>query len=157
MRSMKTKSLYLILLLFISGTFVACKKEFTPEEQLNKDIELIRDYLNNAGLSATQDESGLFYIIKVLGDSITKPSLTSTVTVDYRGYLLDGTRFDSVQSFRSKLNRLIEGWQIGIPLIYKGGEIDLYIPSTLAYGKYQVGEIPPNSPLIFEIKLLKVE
>jgi FKBP-type peptidyl-prolyl cis-trans isomerase FkpA len=73
--------------------------------------------------------------------------------------LLDGRVFDQ-QADATKtgwvLGSLIAGWQIGLPLIQKGGEIKLIIPSSLGYG-CDNGALPPNSILYFDIHLVDVQ
>jgi FKBP-type peptidyl-prolyl cis-trans isomerase len=83
---------------------------------------------------------------------------TDTVKIFYKGYLFsDGTIFDqTTDSPRSfPLNRLIQGWQIGLPLLKTGGKIKLVIPSHLAYSiRTRSPKIPPNSTLVFEIEVV---
>ena len=84
-----------------------------------------------------------------------------TVTVNYVGWLTNGTRFDSSvargQPAQFSLNNVIQGWQEGIPGMQPGGIRRLYIPSALAYGTAGNSNgsvpIPPNSDLVFEIQL----
>jgi FKBP-type peptidyl-prolyl cis-trans isomerase len=87
----------------------------------------------------------------------TQPALTNTVSTVYTGKLLNNTQFDaSANPVSFLLSGVIKGWQIGIPLIKKGGRIKLVIPSSLAYGCNGSGSIPPNSPLYFEVTLTDV-
>lgn len=92
----------------------------------------------------------------------TGPAVTSasTIGVFYTGWLLDGTVFDSGRTAGSPvsfpLTGLIAGWQQGIPGMQPGGIRRLYVPSDLAYGSTGTATIPPNSDLIFEIKLISV-
>jgi peptidylprolyl isomerase len=85
------------------------------------------------------------------------------ITAHYRGWLEDGTEFDSShkrgQAFQCVLsnNKVIQGWILGLKGMQVGGKRKLFVPSHLAYGERQVGTmIPPNSNLIFEIELLEV-
>ncbi len=121
------------------------------------DRELIVNYLADHNLTATEHESGLFYIHTLEGSG-GHPSPTSTITIKYKGYFLDGEVFDKTgdnQSASFYLPNLIEGWQIGIPLMKKGGKIKLFIPSRLGYGSRESGAVPANSVLIFDIDLLE--
>lgn len=86
------------------------------------------------------------------------------VSVHYTGTLLDGTKFDSSKdrgqpfSFVLGSGMVIAGWDQGVKGMKEGGKRKLVIPPNLAYGNRAVGGvIPPNSTLVFEIELLKVE
>jgi FKBP-type peptidyl-prolyl cis-trans isomerase len=84
------------------------------------------------------------------------------VIVLYRGQLLDGTVFDAAHTgepFRLRLGKgmLIKGFEEGVPGMKVGGKRRLRIPPEAGYGAAAVQDIPPNSTLIFDIELLKVE
>ena len=103
--------------------------------------------------------SGLQYQVLVKGAG-KKPSATDKVKVHYTGKLLDGTVFDSSvqrgEPVTFGLNQVIPGWTEGLQLMEEGGKSILYIPSNLAYGDRDMGQIPPGSTLIVEVELLKV-
>jgi len=86
------------------------------------------------------------------------PGATSTVTVHYRGTLLNGTEFDS--SFKRNqpasfgLHQVIPCWTQGVQKMKVGGMAKLTCPAETAYGSRNLGVIPPNSVLNFEIQLL---
>ena len=86
------------------------------------------------------------------------------VSVFYTGTLTNGTKFDSTKdrntpfSFVLGSGMVIAGWDQGVKGMKEGGTRKLVIPASLAYGSRSVGGvIPPNSTLLFEIELLKVE
>ncbi|MBL29105.1 MAG: peptidylprolyl isomerase [Rhodospirillaceae bacterium] len=89
----------------------------------------------------------------------------STVTVDYTGWLEDGTKFDSSLdrndpfTFQLGAGRVIKGWDQGIEGMKEGGVRKLTIPPEMAYGNRAVGGglIPANSTLIFEVELHDVD
>ena len=54
------------------------------------------------------------------------------------------------------MNRVIKGWTEGLQLVGEGGRIKLYIPAELGYGERGAGTIKPNSTLIFDVNLVKV-
>ena len=54
------------------------------------------------------------------------------------------------------LNRVIAGWTEGLQLIGEGGKIRLFVPSALGYGENGNRGIEPNSTLIFDVELVKV-
>jgi len=145
----------LLFILAVSFGLTACNKdENDAEAQLAIDREIIENYLADNGLTAQHTDSGLYYIIDNQGTGI-KPSISSYVTVNYTGKLVDGTVFDSGTASFS-LTNVIAGWQEGIPLFNVGGTGKLIIPSGLGYGTDAVSIIPPNSVLIFDIYLISV-
>lgn len=115
---------------------------------------------NASAEGVSQTDSGLQYKVLEEGDG-AKPGATDTVTVHYRGRLLDGTEFDSSyerdQPATFALNSVIAGWTEALQLMSEGSKYELYIPSDLAYGPGGNGPIPPNSALIFEVELLEVD
>jgi len=129
---------------------------FDAEAQAAIDDKIIQDYLEENNLdNVTKHSSGLYYEITKEGTG-GNPNIYSTVSVYYEGRLMEtGEVFDDnggkVAIFL--LNGLIKGWQIGIPLLKKGGTGTFYIPSGLAYGTSDTGTIPANSVLIFDIYL----
>ncbi|MGI2257961.1 FKBP-type peptidyl-prolyl cis-trans isomerase [Shewanella sp. GXUN23E] len=85
------------------------------------------------------------------------------ITVHYRGFLQDGTQFDSSwdrgRPFQVVIGtgRVIKGWDQGMMGMKVGGKRKLFIPAHLAYGERQIGDkIPANSDLTFEVDMLEV-
>lgn len=104
--------------------------------------------------------SGLQYKIIEEGEG-QSPDANDTVTVHYRGTLIDGTVFDSSydrgQPVSFPLQHVIPGWTEGLQHMKEGSKAELYIPSDLAYGPGGSGpQIGPNETLIFEVELLEV-
>src|SRR5690606_13703487 len=111
------------------------------------------------GVVAT--ESGLQYEVMREGTGV-KPMLTDTITVHYKGQLMDGNVFDSSyergEPATFTLDRVIPGWQEGIQLMPEGAQYRIYIPYELGYGERGAGQdIPPYSPLISEVELISVK
>ena len=86
------------------------------------------------------------------------------VTVNYTGWLTDGTKFDSSLNpgrspFRFTVGggQVIKGWDEGLIGMKVGGKRKLTIPPSMGYGNQDMGVIPSNSTLIFEIDLLIIE
>lgn len=105
--------------------------------------------------------SGLQYRrLKKAPVSAPKPAPGATVTIHYVGRFIDGRIFDSSrdrgQPATFPLNRLIKGWQEGVPMMRKGETWAFVIPANLAYGARDRAPIPPNSALLFEIELIDI-
>lgn len=148
---MKKYSVILLIICCLT-TAISCKKDDDGVKEIEKFIKA-----NN--VDATKDETGLYYQIINPGTGNVNITANSRVTIKYEGKLLNGKVFDNgggnEQTFI--LGQLVRGWQIGLPKIQKGGEIRLIIPPSLGYGDRSAGEIPANSPLDFNIKLINVQ
>lgn len=101
---------------------------------------------------------------KALAEGSGEPPTTNdTVSVNYKGTLIDGTEFDSSykrgQPASFGVNRVIRGWTEGLRLMKPGAKYQFFIPAELAYGEQGApgGRIPPNSTLIFDVELLSVK
>ncbi len=105
--------------------------------------------------------SGLQYKIIKEGTGET-PKLEDTVTVNYRGTLIDGTEFDSSyrrgQPATFSVKGVIAGWTEALQLMKVGSKWQLFVPSNLAYGERGAGrDIGPNATLIFDIELISIK
>ena len=105
-------------------------------------------------------DSGLQYRELTAGDG-AKPGANDTVTVHYKGTLIDGTEFDSSygrgEPATFPVQGVIPGWVEALQLMDVGDKWELVIPSDLAYGPGGTGgAIGPNATLIFEVELLDV-
>ena len=135
--------------------------DYGVEIKDNKTIG--REFLeeNAKNDSVIQTESGLQYMVLKEGTG-AKPGPTDEVTVHYTGRLINGTVFDSSvergEPATFPLNKVIPGWTEGLQLMSEGAKYRLFIPSELAYGEKGAGDqILPNSTLIFDVELIKVE
>ena len=115
-------------------------------------------------LAANRDKEGVKTTDSGLQYQVTKegtgpsPGATDSVTVNYKGTLIDGTEFDSGKGISFPLNGVIKGWTEGLQLMKIGGSTRFFIPSGLAYGTTGSGaKIGPNATLIFNIDLLSIK
>ena len=122
------------------------------------------DYLErNAKQSGVvQLPSGIQYQVLKKGDGNVSPAVTSMVTVNYRGMLIDGTEFDSTWARGAPVSfmvdKVIRGWQDVIPRMHVGDRWKVVIPPNLAYG--EGGALPrigPNEALVFDIELVDTQ
>lgn len=155
-------------LLIASLCFLACSKKKCGYQDDGvvapvTEQQAVKQYLDSMGITAVLHPRGFYYRIVAEGTGAT-PGECSQIKVAYTGQLTNGTVFDQQTSFVTQLTNLIDGWQQGVPLIKKGGEIDLYIPPSLGYGGQSEKDattgdivIPAYSILIFDIKLLDVQ
>jgi FKBP-type peptidyl-prolyl cis-trans isomerase FkpA len=159
---------YLLLLTGLVFIFSDCKKKSAASAPVGcqsvfntflapaNETAAVASYTIAAGITpAVKHPRGFYY--KVInagtGDSITEAC--TTVKVLYKGTLTNGQEFDKATTpIQFTLNKLIEGWQSGIPLVRKGGKIKLIIPPSLGYGPNATSGIPANSILVFEIDLV---
>lgn len=145
--------------LLILTLFISCTKDLGVEttDYTAKNEKEISDFVTKNKLTAQKSDSGLYYVITEPGTG-TQPTATSSVTVAYKGYFIDGTVFDKsdVSGITFKLNQVIKGWTEGIPYFKTGGSGILLVPAHLGYGSYNYQGIPGGSVLIFEVKLISV-
>lgn len=145
-------------LLFVSGCGkegrMGCNYDACSLVAPDAEVQQVQAYVTTNNISATKHCSGMYYQI-VADGSGAAPTPCSAVTINYVGYLTNGTIFDKSNAPVSfSLIDLIQGWQKGVPLIKKGGKIKLIIPPSLGYGSAAQRGIPANSILVFDIELL---
>ncbi len=145
------------------------KQKAAAAKQLVQDDKALKAYFTRKHISPIKTASGLYYTMLEEGTG-EKPLPGDSITMNYTGTLLDGTRFDSntdtafhhVQPFQFVLGRgaVIKGWDEGVALLKTGSKATLYIPSPLAYGaQARPGSganpkgIPANSILLFDVQL----
>jgi FKBP-type peptidyl-prolyl cis-trans isomerase FkpA len=129
------------------------------------EIDSIKHFLSDSGITASQHSSGFFYTINNQGTGTGIANLCTNVTVTYKGSLFSGQVFDSTAAGNAavfQLGTVVVGWQRGLPLISKGGDITLYIPPSLGFGGNTSLDsqgniiIPANSYLKFDIHIIDI-
>lgn len=137
------------------------------QDKISKNIaytetNFIKNFLqaNKKNKTINELKSGLQYEILSSGNQSAKsPLMSDKVKVHYRGTLLNGKEFDTSYNKQPAifpLTSVIKGWQEALTLMKPNAKWKIFVPPSLAYGKQEIGEIPANSILIFEIELLEI-
>ena len=139
----------------IFNGYLMKKSEYRAEVNRVKGEKFLADNALKENVDTTA--SGLQYTILAEG-AAEKVAVNDTVTVKYKGTLIDGTLFDEgeIPGHVSGSRGLIPGFDEGIRLVGEGGKAIIYIPSDLAYGPRGNRGIEPNSVLVFDIEVVKV-
>ena len=132
----------------------------SPEENKAAGVAFLAENAKKPNIVTT--DTGLQYEVLTPGTGTVSPKATDTVTVHYLGTSIEGKEFDSSYSRGEPtsfpLNRVIAGWTQGVQLMIEGAKYRFFIPSELAYGPQGAGgSIAPNSALIFEVELIKIQ
>lgn len=142
---------------------IRSKREAEAASASSKNADEGKAYLaeNAKRDGVTVTASGLQYETLTAKEG-AKPKASDTVTVHYKGTLIDGTEFDSSysrgQPASFPLGGVIPGWTEGLQLMNVGEKFRFVIPSELAYGERGAGgKIGPHSTLVFEVELLEIK
>ncbi|MCE2787033.1 MAG: FKBP-type peptidyl-prolyl cis-trans isomerase [Bacteroidota bacterium] len=146
------KKVGLFLMLF-AAVGVQAQKKASPAKTKIFNPELNKEYTTTSGLK---------YKIVQKGNG-PRAENGAMVFVHYVGTLTNGTKFDSSRdrgqpfSFKLGTGGVIKGWDEGIALLKVGDKAILTVPPQLGYGEMNMGTIPPNSTLIFEVELMDIK
>lgn len=151
------------------ATLMGLNKKVVAREQQLRAEQAAKDKAAGAAFLAANKSKpgvitlpdGLQYKILTPGTGAT-PQDGDTVTVNYRGTLVDGTEFDSSAAhgrpLQFQVGRVIPGWNQALKLMKAGAKWQLFIPPNLAYGANGMPpRIPPESTLVFNVDLLSVQ
>lgn len=158
MSKFRVQAASFVTLIIIGITMFSIANATSPEENKQAGMAFLADNAKKANIVTTA--TGLQYEVLTPGEG-KSPSATDNVTVHYKGTTIDGKEFDSSYSRNQPatfpLNRVIPGWTEGLQLMKEGAKYRFFIPSELAYGAHGAGPIAPNSALIFDVELIKVQ
>lgn len=134
------------------------QKEMMEKSQA-ANADFVETFKKKEGVKST--ENGILYRVIKSGEG-KSPAATDKVTVHYQGSLTNGQVFDSSYKRNEPtsfpVNGVIPGWSQVLQMMSEGDKWEVMIPSDLAYGPQGIPNvIPPNSILVFEIDLIKVE
>jgi FKBP-type peptidyl-prolyl cis-trans isomerase FklB len=176
---MKNTTLNLLAFLSLTVVFSCVSEEENLEVIFEQDKQKIANFVQNFGVEhrkETVGESGVVLLITDTNASGRLPANGDTIRVDYTGYLLDGTVFDtSVRSIAEAkgmynpnrpyepfpvqlgVSRVIVGWHIALSQLREGEKATVLIPSFYGYGRDANGPIPANSVLVFDLDVISVK
>ena len=122
-------------------------------EKIREEHAINKEQMKKEGFHLITD--GIYYKTISKGDGKTHCNLSSTITVKYKGTMMNGIEFDkSEKGIECSLANVIRGWQIAIPYMTLGETAEFIIPFDLAYGDQGAGPIPPYANLRFRVKLI---
>jgi FKBP-type peptidyl-prolyl cis-trans isomerase FklB len=170
-----------LLLIGALSVFSCVDPDQTQEVILERDKEAIQKYLQDNPIASVKEYSEPVEGFYVFWQVSVKPERnelkrSDTVRVNYTGKLLNNKVFDTSieQVARDKgifsasrvyqplrypigLGFTITGFEFALSMMHPGEKATVIFPSRLGYGSQANGEIPANSPLIFELDLLDVK
>lgn len=115
-------------------------------------------FASNLGVNISQmtkTPEGVYYKDVEVGTGAVLTSPT-TVIITYAGFLKNGALFDKGSQVQVSLSNSVFGFQNGMMGMHEGGERLIVIPSALGYGSANVATIPPNSTLVFDVRLNQI-
>ena len=145
----------------IASSFMNAYFNKLQQEKLNKSHQQADSFLNEnkskPGVNVTA--SGLQYKVLTAGDG-ELPTVEDTIVVHYTGKLIDGTVFGNSiergEPIKIQTSSVIKGWGEALLMMPKGSTWELVIPASLGYGDRDMGPIPSNSVLIFEVSIVDI-
>jgi FKBP-type peptidyl-prolyl cis-trans isomerase FkpA len=133
-------------------------KTYSDEDKQSFDAKIER-FIDSKDWNPEQSESGLYVEQLEEGTGDEPVRFTSEVTIAYKGTLMNGRIFDQTEPgkpLKSQLKGLIMGFREGLLGQKKGAKLRLIVPPQLGYGEMELGKIPPNSVLVFNLELIDV-
>ena len=161
-------TIFLVIIIIVGGIAILSAKDSSENQPLatstpTATIESMAEPTASASGKTIMETDKLIIQDEVVGTG-TEAVAGKKITVNYTGTLTNGTKFDSSLNpgrtpfeFTLGAGEVIAGWDQGFAGMKIGGKRKLTIPSSLGYGAIDMGSIPPNSTLIFEVELLGVE
>ena len=131
------------------------------QESAAQEADKILSYVKDNNIKVSPTPEGLYIVTTKKGNG-PLPQEMDNLEVHYTGKLLDGTEFDSSIprgepfTFTLGAHQVIPGWEMALSKMHVGEKATVLIPSNLAYGERGNYNIPPYSPLVFDIELIRI-
>jgi FKBP-type peptidyl-prolyl cis-trans isomerase len=140
------------------------RRQAEAEKHKAEEAPAIAKYLADNHYEKVKPTKDSLFVLERSGGKGKAIKDGDSVEVSYKGTLLDGTEFDASAKHGGSLKmlykadmQLIKGWVEMLGTMHEGEKAKILVPSSLAYGPRQAGPmIPPYSPLVFELEVLKV-
>ena len=154
-----TVKIYVAAFLALGLALTGCSKPKTYAMTPEGNAQYLADNKAKPGVKTLAD--GLQYRVITKGNGNTPTSANDVVTVTYKGWTVDGNVFDQTpqgETAQFQAGRLIPGWVEALQNMQAGDEWELTVPAELGYGADSPDpKIPPNSVLVFQLKLISVK
>ena len=172
------RKLYFIVfgVLLLGGLISCSNNDVDPSATLQANLKDIQTYITTKGLSGTTTSSGLFYDLRSAGSSTVSPAFGEELEYNYRAYVIYGASNTGISSLTTVADKLVDsgyvntsryapfydgsfglGLQEGFLKMHEGDQVTLIMPAALAFGSTGDPEdgIPPNSPIRYDIRLIR--
>jgi len=146
------RTLLCLLLILILG---ACSTY--SDEDLKGFDKTIREWIRQQNIQYKSTESGLYYYFENKGQG-QKIKYTDSVTVQFKGTLLDSTIFEIEKApVTFAVNEVIIAWKEVLLMSERNAKIKIIVPPQLGYGNHKLDKIPQNSILLYEIEIIDIK
>ena len=146
------RTLLCLLLILILG---ACSTY--SDEDLKGFDKTIREWIRQQNIQYKSTDSGLYYYFENKGQG-QKIKYTDSVTVQFKGTLLDSTIFEIEKvPVTFAVNEVIIAWKEVLLMSERNAKIKIIVPPQLGYGNHKLDEIPQNSILLYEIEIIDIK
>jgi len=145
------------IFLFFATALLFASCQTYSEQQIESFDKEIQKYIKKKKLDLDASPSGLYFKVTKEGEG-KFINYTDSVTITYTGKLLNGRIFDYTKTPRKfAVRELLIGWKEALLSCKKNSEVIMIIPPQLGYGDHKLDDIPQNSVLYFEMKVLDVK
>jgi len=146
------RTLLCLLLILILG---ACSTY--SDEDLKGFDKTIREWIRQQNIQYKSTDSGLYYYFVNKGQG-QKIKYTDSVTVQFKGTLLDSTIFEIEKvPVTFAVNEVIIAWKEVLLMSERNAKIKIIVPPQLGYGNHKLDKIPQNSILLYEIEIIDIK
>ncbi len=146
------RTLLCLLLILILG---ACSTY--SDEDLKGFDKTIREWIRQQNIQYKSTDSGLYYYFENKGQG-QKIKYTDSVTVQFKGTLLDSTIFEIEKApVTFAVNEVIIAWKEVLLMSKRNAKIKIIVPPQLGYGNHKLDKIPQNSILLYEIEIIDIK